>query len=126
MGSFLYTSRLHLPYCHHICILLKLIQRGKSCSAKSSVSPIVEYNLGSMNIDNTNWYTFYRLGFWEFVMQFVLIALITMILICTISLPLHVFIRKLSFKNTATNLRFWVSTLFVSILVAFLVSLSDS
>ena len=59
-------------------------------------------------------------------MESILTALITTLLICTISLPLHVFIRKLSFRDTVTNLKFWASTLSVSILVAFLVSLSDS
>lgn len=56
----------------------------------------------------------------------VLIALIIMSLICTISLPIHVFIRKLSFRNTITDLRFWISTLSVSILASLLVNLSGS
>ena len=59
-------------------------------------------------------------------MGFVLIALIITLLICAISLPLHVFIRKLSFRNAVTNPTFWVSTLLVSFLVSFFVSLSDS
>jgi len=56
----------------------------------------------------------------------ILIAAVTMLLICTISLPLHVFIRKLSFIDTITDLRFWASTLPISILIALLVGLSDS
>jgi hypothetical protein len=57
---------------------------------------------------------------------FILVAAVIMLLICTISLPLHVFIRKLSFIDTITDLNFWALTLSISILIALLVGLSDS
>jgi hypothetical protein len=59
-------------------------------------------------------------------MGFILVAAVTMLLICTISLPMHVFIRKLSFIDTITDLKFWAFTLSISILIALLVVLSDS
>ena len=59
-------------------------------------------------------------------MEFILVAAVTMLLICTISLPMHVFIRKLSFIDTITDLKFWAFTLSISILIALLVVLSDS
>ena len=59
-------------------------------------------------------------------MEFILISAVTMLLICTISLPLHVFIRRLSFIDTITDLKFWAWTLSISILIALLVGLSDS
>ena len=58
-------------------------------------------------------------------MEFASIALITTLLVGGISLPLHVLIQKLSLRNTVTNIRFWASTLLVSALIAFLVTLSD-
>jgi len=62
----------------------------------------------------------------EFALNFIFIAVITTLLISAISLPLHVYFRKLSFRNTITDPRYWVSTLSVSMIVALLVSLGGS
>ena len=62
----------------------------------------------------------------EFALRFIATAAITMLLISAISLPLHVYFRKLSLRNVITDPRFWASTLAVSIVVAILVSLGDS
>lgn len=62
----------------------------------------------------------------EFALRFIATAVITVLLISAISLPLHVYFKKLSFRNTITDPRFWALTVSVSIVVALLVSLGDS
>ncbi len=58
------------------------------------------------------------------MMAFLMVVATTTALILIISVPLHVFVRKLSFRATLTDSLFWASTLATSIAVAVLVSLS--
>lgn len=59
-------------------------------------------------------------------MGYILVAVVVALLIVTISLPIHVFVRKISFRETMVDLRFWVVTFIVSVAVALLVKLSES
>ena len=59
-------------------------------------------------------------------MGYFLIVGIILLLILLISLPLHVFIRKLSIRGSITDPKFWAATLSVSIIVAFIVNLENS
>ena len=59
------------------------------------------------------------------MLKFILIVIITIFLISTISLPLHVYFRKLSFRKAITDIRFWIFTLFISILVAVIANLEN-
>ena len=59
-------------------------------------------------------------------MGYSLIAIVVALLIITISLPIHVFVRKISFRETMVDLRFWVVTLMVSVAVSLLVKLSEN
>ena len=59
-------------------------------------------------------------------MGYILVAVVVALLIVTISLPIHVFVRKISFRETMVDLRFWVVTFMVSVAVALLVKLSES
>ena len=59
-------------------------------------------------------------------MGYSLIAIVVVLLIITISLPMHVFVRKISFRETMVDLRFWVVTLMVSVAVSLLVKLSEN
>lgn len=59
------------------------------------------------------------------MLKFILITIITILLISTISLPLHVYFRKLSFRNTIADIKFWIFTLSISILVAVITNLEN-
>ena len=58
-------------------------------------------------------------------MWFIVITVVTVLLITLISLPLHVYIRKLSFRESITDLRYWMIIVPVSLVVGLLVTLSD-
>ncbi|MCH2309254.1 MAG: hypothetical protein MK357_06175 [SAR202 cluster bacterium] len=58
-------------------------------------------------------------------MWFIVITLVTVLLITLISLPLHVYIRKLSFRESITDLRYWMIVFPVALVVALLVTFSD-
>ncbi len=59
-------------------------------------------------------------------MEYIFVAVVVASLIVTISLPIHVFVRKISFRETMVDLRFWVATSIVSVAVALLVKVSES
>ena len=83
-----------------------------------------ERNLYVVRPFGTSWY---KTEFvMEFALRFIATAVIIMLLISAISLPLHVYFRKLSLRSTIADPRFWASTLSVSIVVALLVSLGGS
>ena len=54
-----------------------------------------------------------------------MIAGVAVLLIVGLSLPLHVFTRKLSFRETITDMKFWISTVLASILVSLIVVWSE-
>ena len=58
-------------------------------------------------------------------MRFIGIAGVTVLLIVGLSLPLRLFIRKLSFRETITDMKFWISTVLASILVSLIVVWSE-
>ena len=58
-------------------------------------------------------------------MRFIMIAGVAVLLIVGLSLPLHVFTRKLSLRETITDMRFWISTVLASILVSLIVVWSE-
>ena len=58
-------------------------------------------------------------------MRFIMIAGVAVLLIVGLSLPLHVFTRKLSFRETITDMKFWISTVLASILVSLIVVWSE-
>ena len=58
-------------------------------------------------------------------MRFIVITSVVMLLIVGLSLPLHVFTRKLSLRETITDMRFWISTVLASILVSLIVVWSE-
>ncbi len=59
-------------------------------------------------------------------MEYIFVAVVVASLIVAISLPIHVFVRKISFRETMVDLRFWVATSIVSVAVALLVKVSES
>ena len=59
-------------------------------------------------------------------MEYIFVAVVVASLIVIISLPIHVFVRKISFRETMVDLRFWVATSIVSVAVALLVKVSES
>ena len=56
---------------------------------------------------------------------FASVSAITFLLIVMISLPLHVLLRKLSFRRTISDPRFLASSVSISLLVGAVVSLGD-
>ncbi len=58
-------------------------------------------------------------------MRFIVITSVVVLLIVGLSLPLHVFTRKLSLRETITDMRFWISTVLASILVSLIVVWSE-
>ncbi|MEE2701037.1 MAG: hypothetical protein VX800_02485 [Chloroflexota bacterium] len=58
-------------------------------------------------------------------MRFIGIVGVAVLLIVGLSLPLHVFTRKLSFRETITDMKFWISTVLASILVSLIVVWSE-
>ena len=58
-------------------------------------------------------------------MRFIVITSVVMLLIVGLSLPLHVLTRKLSLRETITDMRFWISTVLASILVSLIVVWSE-
>ena len=58
-------------------------------------------------------------------MRFIVITSVVILLIVGLSLPLHVFTRKLSLRKTITDMRFWISTVLASILVSLIVVWSE-
>jgi len=57
--------------------------------------------------------------------RFIVITSVVVLLIVGLSLPLHVFTRKLSLRETITDMRFWISTVLASILVSLIVVWSE-
>ena len=58
-------------------------------------------------------------------MRFIVITSVVVLLIVGLSFPLHVFTRKLSLRETITDMRFWISTVLASILVSLMVVWSE-
>ena len=58
-------------------------------------------------------------------MRFIVITSVVVLLIVGLSFPLHVFTRKLSLRETITDMRFWISTVLASILVSLIVVWSE-
>jgi hypothetical protein len=56
-------------------------------------------------------------------LQSIIVSLVVMALIVFVSAPLHILTRKLSFKETFTDKRFWAYTISISIFLGILVSL---
>ena len=54
-------------------------------------------------------------------MDLIVVALVTIFLIILISLPLHVFYRKISFQSVLQDWRFWTTTILVSVIVSVIV-----
>jgi ABC-type sulfate transport system permease component len=59
------------------------------------------------------------------VVGFASVIAITFLLIVIISLPLHVLLRRLSFRRTIRDPRFLASSVLISLLVGAVVSLGD-